>query len=516
MVRTLDRVRGSTTHHGPDMTRLTRMGRAALSAACALALSTTTAGAQVAAAPAASPSAVYRPIRIGGVTIAGSIRVRGEDWNWFESTGADASYTYGHTLVRLGATFSNPRLDVMIEGSQPTIFGAPSNAVATGAAGQLGMGASYRVANGDDHAGAFLKQAFVRFKNVGAKGNMARLGRIEFIDGAESVPSDSTVAWLKRERIAHRVLANFAFSAAQRSYDAVHLTRSTSRYNVTLMAGMPTEGVFQLDGQGTLTDIRVGYGAVTVPFAWADVRLFGLRYEDRRPIAKVDNRPAAVRTTDLAAVKVNTLGANVVLAHPIGGTKADLVFWGALQNGDWGAQDHKASAFAIEGGVQPALPLKPWLRAGFAQGSGDDTPGTTAGGTHSTFFQMLPTPRIYARTPFYNMMNDRDLFSSLILRPARGTSVRTEVHKLSLTESNDLWYAGGGAFNKAVFGYQGRPSGGKRNLATLADVGADRAFGPLLNVGAYFGMVFGGDVVKSLHPSGSDGKFLYLEMTRRF
>ena len=72
----------------------------------------------------------------------------------------------------------------MVEGSQPTIFGAPSNAVATGPAGQLGMGASYRVANGDDHAGAFLKQAFVRFKNVGAKGNMARLGRIEFIDGA--------------------------------------------------------------------------------------------------------------------------------------------------------------------------------------------------------------------------------------------------------------------------------------------------------------------------------------------
>jgi hypothetical protein len=114
------------------------------------------------------------------------------------------------------------------------------------------------------------------------------------------------------------------------------------------------------------------------------------------------------------------------------------------------------------------------------------------------------------------MMNNRDLFSSLILRPARGTSIRTEVHRLSLTRSNDLWYAGGGAFNETVFGYQGRPSGGQKNLATLADIGADRAFGPLLNVGAYFGMVFGGDVVKALHPAGEDGKFLYLELTRRF
>ncbi len=114
------------------------------------------------------------------------------------------------------------------------------------------------------------------------------------------------------------------------------------------------------------------------------------------------------------------------------------------------------------------------------------------------------------------MMNNRDAFASLLLRPARATTVRTEVHRLSLARANDLWYAGGGAFNENVFGYQGRPSGGRRDLATLADVGAERAFGPLFNVGAYFGMVFGGDVVKTLHPAGEDGRFLYLEMTRRF
>jgi hypothetical protein len=206
----------------------------------------------------------------------------------------------------------------------------------------------------------------------------------------------------------------------------------------------------------------------------------------------------------------------VVLAHSVGAAKADLLVWGALQQGDWGAQDHAASAFALEGGLQPPLPLRPWIRAGFSQGSGDDTPGTSVGGDHRTFFQMLPTPRIYARTPFFNMMNNRDLFGSLILRPAKGTSVRTEVHRLSLTRSNDLWYAGGGAFNKSVFGYQGRPSGGQSSLATLADLGADRAFGPQLAVGAYVGHVFGGDVVQAVHPSGANGTFVYLELTRRF
>ena len=488
---------------------------AILGAAGALVSSAPAVGAQ-GTAPPAPPTSVYTPARIGPVTVAGSVRIRGEDWNWFESPTADASYAFGHTLIRLGATYSTPRVDVMVEGSQPTIIGSPTDAVATGPAGQLGMGASYRVANGDTKAGAFLKQAFVRFKNVGAKGNMARIGRIEFVDGAESVPADSTVAWLKRERVAHRVLANFAFSASQRSYDAVHVARATPRYNLTLMAGMPTEGVFQLDGQGTLSDIRVGYGALTLPFASADFRLFALRYEDRRPIAKVDNRPAAVRAADLSAVRVNTLGANLVLTKLVGDARTDLLLWGAVQNGGWGAQDHGAGAFAVEGGIQPAVRFRPWLRVGFSQGSGDDSPGTTAGGEHSTFFQMLPTPRLYARTPFYNMMNNRDLFTSLILRPARGTSVRTEVHRVSLTRASDLWYAGGGAFNASAFGYQGRPSGGQRNLATIADIGAERAFGPLLNVGAYFGMAFGGDVVKALHPAGKDGQFLYLELTRRF
>ncbi|MEO8561510.1 MAG: alginate export family protein [bacterium] len=506
------------------MTHSVRTGAALSRAACYLVLSVAAlaspVGAQIAAGPTSpptrAPASVYKPLRFGNFTIAGSLRIRGEDWDWFESTGADADYTYGHSLLRVGATYANSHLDVMVEASQPTILGAPTNAVASGPAGQLGMGASYRVANGDTRAGLFLKQAFVRLKNVGAKGNMIRLGRIDFVDGTETAPTDSAVAWLKRERIAHRVLANFTFSASQRSYDAVHLARATPRYNLTLMAGMPTEGVFQLDGQGTLSDIRVAYGAVSLPFPSADFRVFGIRYEDRRPIAKVDNRPAAVRSTDLSAVKVNTLGAHLVATHMLGSAKGDVLFWGALQNGDWGLQSHRASAFAVEGGIQPPVALRPWLRGGYSQGSGDDTPGTTAGGAHTTFFQMLPTPRLYARTPLYNMMNNRDLFASLLLRPATATSVRMEAHKLSLTSATDLWYAGGGAYNKTVFGFQGRPSGGKDDLATLLDIGADRGFGPVTTIGAYVGTVLAGDVVKNVHPSANDAHFLYLELTRRF
>ena len=282
------------------------------------------------------------------------------------------------------------------------------------------------------------------------------------------------------------------------------------------MAGMPTEGVFQLDGQGTLTDIHVAYGAITVPARWADFRLFGLRYEDRRPIAKVDNRPAAIRAGDLSAVKVNTIGANLTLAHPIGSAKGDLLLWGALQNGDWGAESHLANAFAAEAGAPAGAAARAMAARGHLSRKRRRYAGNDGERSALDLLPDAPDPRIYARTPFYNMMNNRDLFGSLILRPARATSVRTEVHSLSLTESKDLWYAGGGAYSKTVFGYQGRPSGGKSGLATLADIGADRGFGPVTSLGAYVGKVFGRDVVKSLHPAGSDGAFFYLEMTRRF
>ncbi len=75
---------------------------------------------------------------------------------------------------------------------------------------------------------------------------------------------------------------------------------------------------------------------------------------------------------------------------------------------------------------------------------GEDDPTDARNGT---FFQVLPTPRIYARMPFYNLMNLEDVFGSLSLRAAR-VMLRAEIHGLRLAESADLWYQGGGAFER--------------------------------------------------------------------
>ncbi len=95
--------------------------------------------------------------------------------------------------------------------------------------------------------------------------------------------------------------------------------------------------------------------------------------------------------------------------------------------------------------------------------SGDHDPNDSA---HGTFFQLLPTPRLYARFPFFNLMNSTDGFGELILRPSKRLLTRIDVHSLHLADPNDLWYQGGGAFQPTTFGYVGQPGGGRRGLVS--------------------------------------------------
>jgi hypothetical protein len=190
--------------------------------------------------------------------------------------------------------------------------------------------------------------------------------------------------------------------------------------------------------------------------------------------------------------------------------------WGAYQFGDWGSQSHSAYAVAVEAGFQPNLSLRPWIRAGYFQGSGDSNPETVVGGDHETFFQLLPTPRIYARTPFHNLMNNRDIFVQFLLRPNAQTNIRLDLRTIALAEGTDLWYAGGGAFDRGGFGFAGRPSGGDTDLATVIDLSVDRSLGAMTSASFYFGRVSGGDVISRIYPEGATANYAYLELTRRF
>ena len=141
--------------------------------------------------------------------------------------------------------------------------------------------------------------------------------------------------------------------------------------------------------------------------------------------------------------------------------------------------------------------------------SGDDDAGDDR---HRTFFTMIPTPRIYARFPFFTPMNVEDVFASLLLRPRPAVTARLDARRLRLSESADLWYAGGGAFEHGSFGYAGRPANGARGLASLYDLSVDWRLTPRWTVAAYAARAGGGPVVERIWPAHRTAHFGYVEM----
>ena len=481
------------------------------------------------------PPPPLQPVKIGPVTITGNFRTRVESWDWFQDGAAQNTYTFSGSLLRLGFGQQTRKFDWQVEVAAPFLLGLPRNAVAPGAQGQLGLGATYFVANDRERnpGMVFIRQGFVRLKGLGGnEAHSLRFGRFEFLEGTETTPRDASLAALKRDRIAARLIGNFAFSHVWRSFDGVHYVFNRPSTNVTLFAARPTRGVFQVDGWGEL-DIGLTSVSITRPVATqkstGEWRAFAIYYHDWRTVGengapfpvKTDNRTLgtaatqAQRTADTGNIRIGTFGGNYMHVFDSGGAgKFDVLFWGVLQTGKWGVLDHRAGAGVAEAGYQPPMNLlKPWIRVGYSYGSGDRDPNDDR---HNTFFQILPTPRIYARFPFYNMMNNQDLFGELILRPHSKVTVRTDVHSLRLAHQNDLWYQGGGAFQPWTFGYVGRTSNGRRGLATMFDVSADFQVNAHINVNAYFAHAEGKTVTSSIYPSGKHARFGYVELGYRF
>ena len=477
----------------------------------------------VAQAQSSSPPNLDPPgvsdLKLGPIKISGDWRVRVEGWDWFEPNAGENAYVFPHSLLRVAISQETERIDWKLEASQDTIILLPRNAVVAAPQGQLGLGGTYYAANENarNNIDAFVKQAYLQINHLG-KGKL-KVGRFEYFDGAEVKPKDATLAALVQTRISQRLLGNYGFSAVQRSYDGGQFDYNFGKANVTLFGGDPTEGVYQIDGMDQL-DINVYYGALTVSTGTensaGELRLFGLGYVDHRTnVLKTDNRPQAIRAADHGQIDIGTYGGNYLhVFNTEAAGKFDFLVWGAAQTGAWGRLTQSAAAFVGEFGWQPPVEaLKPWLSVGYSYGSGDGNPRDSV---HRTFFQILPTPRMYARMPFYNMENNEDLYGSFGLRPASKLAVRSELHALRLANRNDLWYLGGGAYQPQTFGYTGRPSGGDRGFANVWDLSADYQVTRTFAVGLYYAHAWGKAVIASIYPQDPNGQFAYIETNLRF
>jgi hypothetical protein len=461
-----------------------------------------------------------QPAHTGSLPFSISVydRTRADASQWFAAPPKDETYGYVESLLRIGVAQRIRHFDWQLELSQPSILDAPSNSISPVAAqGQLGLGAIYYGSNGNNSypAAASLKQGFVRY-HFGERNNNVRLGRFEFIDGQETQPKNQSLGWLQTNRMAQRLIGNFGFSNGQRSLDGIDAHLGGAAWDVTAMAARVDQGVFNMNGNPEL-NVDIQYLALSryelkQRLLW---RVFGIDYHDGRTgVTKTDNRALAVRAADHHNIRLGTYGGDVLTVMPVKKGQFDFLAWGALQNGNWGVQHHSAGAAAVEGGFQfTKVASMPWIRGGFFRGTGDNNP---TDGEHNTFFQILPTPRVYARFPFYNLMNSKDQFVQIVDKPNKRVELRGDLHWLQFASNNDLWYQGGGAFDNKVFGYVGRPANGHSSFASLADLSADWQATHALGVNFYYAHVWGKSVVAAIYPTNRTAQYGYVEMVYRW
>lgn len=465
-----------------------------------------------------------------------SDRVRGEFVDWFEPLpdvapkGANRYDFFGNQL-RFGARVKVPYLDVVVEGQDVRLANLPDDASGLPGVGNLGPGALYVFHSHGLDADTSQGETILRQANATVRdlpwlpGVSIGGGRFEYNDGLEYVPADPALAWLVRSRIAERLVGTFGYSQYGRTFDGARVAWDQPLFNLTAIGARPTHGGFERSGSREMGDVGFAGFAATLKelpglSKTTDVRFFYLAYEDDRfaderaedtnPV-KVDNRPVAVRKGDVDAIRISSIGTDIVSVADAGPGRVDALFWGIVQSGTWGRdQHHEAWAYAAEAGYQlPSIWGAPWLRVGFDQSSGDDDPNDRE---HETFFQILPTGRLYAQTPFYAQMNLQDLFAQLLLKPHPKVLVRTDFHMLRLNEKKDLWYAGSGATNDDVFGFSGIAANNHRELADLVDLSVTWTPLSWLKAYAYFGHVFGQGVVNRAF-AGSGANYGYVELT---
>lgn len=453
------------------------------------------------------------------ITASGWMRSREYVWSFFQagSVGGktyENSYNYQANVLRLGLGYQTEGVKLFAEIEDPAFINLPSNALAPPPQGALGLGANYyQPHQQSSDLSLFLKQGFVEFGQQVLKGLDIKGGRFEFNEGQDLMPSDPQLRWIVNYQISQRLIGNFQFSDVMRSFDGAVVRYGTPQWNFTAMYGVPTRGVFDLYGMDEIRKTDVVYTALNGQLAHrygnALGRLFFIWYDDNRGLTPADNQSASAAAQNTSPISIETIGADAATTVEFGPGTADMLVWGAYQFGNWGSQSQQAYAAVAQAGYRLGdAPWKPWLRFTYQMSSGDSNPNNNV---HGTFFQILPTPRAYALNPIYNMMNNIDAGTEVILSPLKDFESRSTMHALWLSSAYDRWYSGGGAFDNHLFGYTGRPSFGHSYLGTELDTGFLWKLSRYLTAGMFAGHFFGGSVVASNFPQGRGETFGYVE-----
>jgi hypothetical protein len=440
-------------------------------------------------------------------------RLRGEGIDWFgepllKGRVIPKNYNYGlmSNRFQLGLVLNHDDwLESVFQFQNATLINAQADGV--------GVGASYyRNSPHTDQNSAFVRQGWLKLNKAGA---YISGGRMLFYDGTQSGVRHNNLRWLMDNRLAQRLIGSLDYAPAGRSFDGGVIGYKSDAFELSGFGMTPTFGGLNINGMNGIDDLNLAGIALNLnetPLLGHTIgRLAWYTYNDDRPkVVVADNSPTPSKGAHLS---INTIATHLAHVHPVGPGLWDTVLFGFGQFGDWQSQQHRAYAFGAEMGYQwPDVWGVPWLRAGINSGSGDNNPRDN---THSTFFQMIPSVPVYAWFPFYNMMNNRDVFAQVVVKPIPKLMMRMDFHALSVNARHDLMYSGSGASSNTQFGYQGLNTYGQSEIAYVSLIGASYKASDHVTINTFYGHAFGQGIM-SRNFSDAQGNYGLLEVVVAF
>src|SRR6516225_8672750 len=101
-----------------------------------------------AATPQPAQAAAPQPLKLGDVTVTGSLRARGYAWSWFTPAAGNNEYQYSGNILRFNLAAAPHGTELDAEFSVPFMLDLPTGAAGTGPQqGALGLGSNYFTAN---------------------------------------------------------------------------------------------------------------------------------------------------------------------------------------------------------------------------------------------------------------------------------------------------------------------------------------------------------------------------------
>ena len=189
-------------------------------------------------------------------------RTRVDSWQWFAAPPYANTYGYVESLLRIGVAQRIHRWDWAVGVSRnlpcsmrPAMPFLPSPRRVSWVWAERTMRPTRTPIRPLRFSSRVLCATTAKTANL-------RLGRFEFFDGQEMQTKNPTIGWLQTNRIAHRLIGNFGFSNAQRSFDGLDAHYGSGAWNITAMAARADQGVFNMNGNPEL-NVDLQYLALT-------------------------------------------------------------------------------------------------------------------------------------------------------------------------------------------------------------------------------------------------------------